>query len=65
MVQSILLLAVGIYLICASYFQWTWFFNNRKAQRLVDWIGYKNTRIVYGVLGIFLLFTSVMVYFTS
>ncbi|WP_430884416.1 Imm17 family immunity protein [Fusibacter sp. JL216-2] len=62
MIQIILLIAVGIYLICASTFQWEWFFSNRKAQRLVDWIGYKNTRIVYSVLGLAMILISIMIY---
>lgn len=49
---SLALLLIGIFSIGGSYFNWEFFFNNRKAKRLVNIIGRKGARVFYFVLGL-------------
>ncbi len=50
---GIILIGIGILSLLAAAFEWKWFFNSRKVQRIVKLLGYKKTRIFYYGLGIF------------
>ncbi|MEM7737274.1 MAG: immunity 17 family protein [Deinococcota bacterium] len=41
----------GCFSMAASYYQWGWFMNNRRARLVVKFLGYQGARIFYGLLG--------------
>jgi small neutral amino acid transporter SnatA (MarC family) len=51
------LVLFGILILGASIFNWSYFFNLRKAQFLVRSFGLTTTRVIYAILGI--IFTLV------
>lgn len=56
--MDILFLLAGIYCIVAAFFNWDWFFNNRRARPFVRCFGRNGARIIYVLLGLFLIFIS-------
>jgi hypothetical protein len=46
----------GLFCILSSILDWNWFFNSRKAQRIVGLMGRNGARIFYIVLGLLLIF---------
>lgn len=50
---GVIIIAVGIYCLCAAVFNWNWFFNNRRARGLVNIFGRSGARIFYALLGLF------------
>ncbi|MEM8678514.1 MAG: Imm17 family immunity protein [Planctomycetota bacterium] len=49
--MGLLLCAAGAFTVCGAAFDWSWFMNHRKAQRLVALIGYTGARVFYAVFG--------------
>lgn len=46
------LVAVGVFSISGSVFNWEWFMNHRKARFFSNLLGRAGARIFYGILGI-------------
>ncbi len=55
----IMMALVGVYCLCAAFFNWNWFFENRRARGLVMVFGRNGARIFYGILGILIIVMSV------
>jgi hypothetical protein len=47
----IFIFLAGCFSLAASYFQWGWFMNNRRARLMVKLLGYQGARIFYALLG--------------
>ena len=45
----------GIFSICGAYFNWDFFFNSSRAWLFVKLFGREGARVVYALLGIFLI----------
>lgn len=54
-VAGLLALAGGAFAICGAYFEWEFFMQSRKAQRLISWIGYDAARMFYGAIGLIII----------
>lgn len=50
-----LFFAIGILSLSGGIFDWDWFMNNRKAQRIVTLFSRTGARIFYVVLGVILI----------
>jgi len=50
----------GIFSICASIFNWDFFFENYKARPVVKLIGRNGARVFYVLLGLFVIFCGIM-----
>ena len=50
----------GLFSIAGAVFNWNFFFEHRRARRLVKFIGRNGARIFYILLGIFVIFCGVM-----
>lgn len=59
---SILIILAGLFSTAASYFNWDWYFNSRRARFFVQVFGRKGARIFYMVLGLFLVGMGVAVF---
>lgn len=63
--KTIIALAVGLiggpYCLLASYFNWTSFFTSFPANIFVKLLSRKGARILYALLGGFLVYTGVMI----
>jgi hypothetical protein len=46
----------GLFVIAAAILDWDWFFENWRARFFVDALGRDGARLLYGVLGVGLLF---------
>ncbi|MBP3760959.1 MAG: immunity 17 family protein [Ruminococcus sp.] len=55
MFQKIFAILAGVFCICASYYNWDWFFENMKAQPFVKLFGRDGARTFYTVLGAVLM----------
>lgn len=53
-VQALFALA-GITSLLAALFNWDWFFTARNAQNVVRYMGHRQARLFYGILGIILI----------
>jgi len=51
---QILFMAIGIYSVLGAYFEWNFFYNSRKAQRVVNLFGRSGAKIFYIVVGVIL-----------
>jgi hypothetical protein len=51
----------GLFSLISSIVNWSWFFNNRRAQAMVKIFGYKGARIFYGILGVILLLIGLFI----
>ncbi len=60
--MSVIALVVGLYAIIASVLNFEFFFNNKKAQRMVNVFGRKGARIFYGILGLLLILCAGYIY---
>jgi hypothetical protein len=49
---------IGVFALLASFFNWNWFFNHRKASFFVGIFGRKGARVFYVLLGCVLLFCA-------
>ena len=49
------IVATGLFSIICSLKECSWFFNNYKAKRFVDAFGFRATKIIYVVIGLFLV----------
>lgn len=49
---GLFLIAAGAFSLLASIFDWNFFFNSRRARRLVSLMGRPAARLFYGVLGL-------------
>ncbi len=58
---SILLIGVGLFSTIASFTNWDYFFNHRKAKFFISLFGRTGTRIFYAILGIGLFVFGVLV----
>lgn len=52
---EIFIIAVGVFTLAASVFNWDWFFNARKAQFLIRIIGRTGARIAYSIISLLLI----------
>lgn len=50
----ILFMVIGIYSILGAYFEWNFFYNNRKAERVINLFGRSGAKIFYIVVGLVL-----------
>jgi hypothetical protein len=46
----------GLFVIAAAILDWDWFFEDWRAKFFVDALGRDGARLLYGVLGVALLF---------
>jgi hypothetical protein len=46
----------GLFVIAAAILDWDWFFEDWRARFFVDALGRDGARLLYGVLGVALLF---------
>ncbi len=58
--MNIFLICAGIFSIAGALFNWNWFMNNTRARGIVGLLGREGARIFYGVLGVFLLITGIL-----
>ncbi len=58
--MNIFFICAGIFGIAGALFNWNWFMNNTRARGIVDLVGREGARVFYGVLGVFLLITGVL-----
>ena len=56
----ILMVLSGIFAICGAVFNWDFFFQHRKARRIVAIFGRNGARIFYALLGGFVIFCGIM-----
>ncbi len=61
-VQAIFLLAGSISLL-AALLDWDWFFHSRNARFLMQSLGRKRSRIIYGVIGGVCLVMAALLWF--
>lgn len=59
---SILLLAAGGFSLLGAVNDWDWFFASYKAQRMVNLFGRKGARVVYGLIGAFIILIGIMTF---
>jgi len=59
--RGLFIIVIGIYALLATIFEWKWFFNSRKAKRMVKLISYKGARSFYGVIGMILIGAGLVV----
>ena len=57
----ILMMGGGVFSLCGSIMDCDFFFNNYKAQFMIQLLGRTGARIFYAVLGAFIIFFSIMV----
>jgi len=62
---GVVIIIIGIYMLLASFFEWKWLFNQRKAKRLVRLTSYKSARVIYGVIGLLSIVIGGLLIFTS
>ena len=55
-----LIMAGGVFTIWGAVANWDWFFNDQKAEMLVSMFGRGGARIVFGLLGVFILVAGVL-----
>ncbi len=60
--MAVIALVVGLYAIIASALNLEFFFNNKKAERMINLFGRKGARIFYGILGLLLILCSGYIY---
>ncbi len=48
-----LMIGVGALIFIASLTNWEWFFKQRRAQMMINWMGRSGARIFYAILGAF------------
>ncbi len=53
-------MAAGLFSVLGAFFEWSFFFNSRKAQRVVRLFGKSGARIFYIVIGILLFSISLL-----
>lgn len=58
LIALIISIGAGAFSIIASIFNWDFFFENRKAEFLVNILGRNGSRIFYALLGLFLFFIA-------
>ena len=63
MVNIIVIFACGMFCICAAIFDWDFFFENYKARPVVDAFGRNGARIFYGICGLALIVSDVLIAF--
>ena len=51
--------AVGLFAILASIFNWDWFFQSQNTQFIVHNVGRKQARMFYALLGLLMIATAV------
>lgn len=56
--DNLLIFFAGLYCIAAAFFNWDWFFNNFRAAPFVKCFGREGARIIYALLGLFLILAS-------
>lgn len=61
-IQTIFVIA-GVTTLLASLFDWDWFFTAKNAEFIVQPLGRKRSRIVYGAIGLLLIATAVFFYY--
>ncbi len=49
---QILFMAAGLFSILGAYFEWNFFYKNRKVQRIIKLFGHSGAKIFYIVIGI-------------
>ncbi len=58
---GILMVAVGLFAIAGSAFDWEWYWERRRMRIWVDLFGRPAARIVFGILGLAVLVAGVLV----
>ena len=53
-------LPIGLFFICASVFDWEWFFTRGRQKLAVDWFGRTNARILYALTGVAIIVIGVL-----
>ncbi len=62
LIQTIFLLA-GATSLLAALLDWGWFFNSKNAEPVVKALGRRNSRWLYGALGIILIAAAIGFYY--
>ena len=57
--MTIIFIGAGIFSICGAVFDWDWFMNNYKARPFMKIFGRTGTRIIYALIGIFVIAIAV------
>jgi len=60
--MTIIFAITGIIAVLASLFNWGWFFTAQNAQFVVKRYGRQKARLIYGTLGLALVFLAVYFY---
>jgi drug/metabolite transporter superfamily protein YnfA len=62
-IPAILFIFAGGFSIAGAYFNWDWFMNNRRAWLFVKLLGRGGARVLYSLLGGFLIVVGIMTLF--
>lgn len=65
MIPAIIILLSGLFCIVASFKDWDFFFESRKAKWVVKIFKRKGARIFYGIMGLVLMIASVGLFIQS
>lgn len=57
---GLLFVAIGVFALCGSGFDWEWFMNGRKARFFVRIFGRNGARVFYGILGVGFVIAGVL-----
>ncbi|MBE6837338.1 MAG: hypothetical protein E7509_05025 [Ruminococcus sp.] len=58
--MPVFIILAGLFSFICAIKDVSWFFNNYKARRFVDTFGYKTTKVIYVVIGLFLMVIGVV-----
>ena len=56
----IIMVLSGIFAVCGAVFNWDFFFQHRRARRIVAVFGRNGARIFYVLLGVLVIFCGIM-----
>lgn len=56
---SAILFLVGVFALLGSFFQWAFFFRDRKARTLVNAFGMRGARLFYAAIGVIAILLSI------
>jgi hypothetical protein len=58
---GIIVAAAGLFLIAGSLFNWDWYWERRRTRVWVDLFGRTGARVAYGIVGLALLVSGVLI----
>ncbi len=60
LIIQVLLVSFGLFSILGAYFEWTFFYNNNKVQRIIRLIGRSGAKIFYILIGAILFTIAIL-----